>query len=90
VIAHEIKLRLPVSGLVLWRVFAENAFVALQLPRSVWTGLKPLGDASLCMDLTVHHRNTGLIAVGDDLFQADLAVAEQGDEGNEHAISNKT
>jgi hypothetical protein len=28
-----------------------------------------------------------LIAVGDDLLQADLAVAQQGDEGNEHGIS---
>jgi hypothetical protein len=75
------------SGLTFRNIFAKNAFVALQRPRPIRTVLKPLGDARLCMDLTVHHRNAGLIAVGDDLLQADLAVAQHGDESNEHRIS---
>jgi hypothetical protein len=39
------------------------------------------------VNLAFHHGDSGLIAVGDDLLQADLAVAQQGDEGNEHGIS---
>jgi hypothetical protein len=75
------------SGLAFGSVFADNALVALQLPGPVRTILKPLGDARLCMNLALHHGDTGLIAVGDDLFQADLAIAQHGDEGNEHGIS---
>lgn len=75
------------SGLTLGNVFADNALVALQLPGPVRTVLKPLGDARLRVNLAFHHGDTGLIAVGDDLLQADLAVAQQGDEGNEHGIS---
>jgi hypothetical protein len=75
------------SGLALRNVFADNAFVALQLPAPVWTILKPLDDARLCMNLAVHHGDAGLIAVGDHPFQADLSVAQQCDKGNEHGIS---
>jgi hypothetical protein len=76
-----------VSGLTFRRVFADNTFIALQFPRSVGTVLKPLGDAQLCMDLAFHHGDAGLIAVCDHLLQADLAIAEQGDERDKHGTS---
>ena len=81
------SLSLARSGLALWNVFAQHTFVTFQPPGSIRTILKPLGDARLGMNLTVHHRNAGLVAVGDNLFEADLAVAQQCDEGNEHGIS---
>src|SRR4029077_3843243 len=39
------------------------------------------------MNLAVHHGDAGQVAVGDNLFQADLAVAQKCDEGNEHGVS---
>ena len=38
------------------------------------------------MDRAIRHRDIGLIAVGDDFFQAELTVAEHCDEGNEHGL----
>jgi hypothetical protein len=63
------------SGLTFRYVFAEHTLVALEPPFAVRTILKPFGDANLGMNLAIHHRNAGLVAVGNDLFQADLAVA---------------
>jgi hypothetical protein len=75
------------SGLALRNVFAKNTFIALQLPRPVRAVLKPLGDACLCVNLAIHHRDAGQIAVGDDFLQTNLAVAQHGDKRNEHGIS---
>ena len=75
------------SRLTFRDVFADYAFVALQGPASVRAVLEPLGNACLRMNRTIHHRDIGLIAVGDDFFQAELAVAEHCDEGNEHGFS---
>ena len=75
------------SGLAFWNVFAEHALVAFDPPFPVGAILKPLGDTRLGMNLAIHHGDAGLITVGDDLFQADLAVAQKCDEGNEHGVS---
>ncbi|MFZ0812880.1 MAG: hypothetical protein WAM83_19905 [Bradyrhizobium sp.] len=65
----------------------NTALVALELPLPVRAMLKPLGDARLGVDLAIHHGNAGQIAVGHNLFQADLAVAQKRDESNEHGFS---
>lgn len=75
------------SGLALWDVVAKDALITLHPPRPIWSILKPLGDAGLGMNCAIHHRNAGLIAVGDNLFQANLTVAQKCDEGHEHEIS---
>src|SRR5262249_30144876 len=75
------------SGLTFRTIFAINTFIALQRPRPVRSILKPLGDAGLGMDCTIHHRDGRQITVGHDLFHADLAVAQQGDKSNEHEVS---
>ena len=77
------------SRLTLRAVFADYAFVALQGPASVRAVLEPLGNACLSMDRAIHHRDAGLIAIGDDLFQAELTVAEHCDEGNEHEFPQR-
>ena len=63
-------------SLAFWNVFAQHAFVALDPPLPVGAILKPLCDTYLGMNLAIHHGDAGLITVGDDLFQADLAVAQ--------------
>jgi hypothetical protein len=46
---------------------------------------KPIGNARLRIHLTASYRDARLFAVGNDLFQTKLAaVAQNGDEGNEH------
>jgi hypothetical protein len=63
-------------GLAFWNVFAEYALVALDPPLTVGAILKPLGDTRLGMNLAIHHGDAGLVTVGDNFFQADLAVAQ--------------
>ena len=46
-----------------------------------------LGDAELGVNRAIHHRDAGLLAVGNDLLQADLAVAQKRHKRNEHGIS---
>src|SRR5258708_31577038 len=64
------------SGLAFWNVFAEHALVAFDPPFPVGAILKPLGDTRLGMNLAIHHVDAGLVTVGDNLFQADLVVAQ--------------
>ena len=75
------------SGLTFWRVFAQYAFITFQAPSPIRTALKPLGDTQLGVNRAVHHRNIGLFAIGNDLFQANLTVANERHERNEHGIT---
>jgi hypothetical protein len=72
------------SGFVLRNVFAQDAFVALQLP----VAIRPLGEPFGNSDLRVHCAggvgDAGLLTGGDDFFETKLAVAENGDESDEH------
>src|SRR5262249_48493939 len=73
------------------RVFADDAFVALQLPALVGAMREPVGDADLAVYRTGAHGDAGLVAGGDDFLETKLlAVAENGDERNEHADLSKT
>ena len=69
---------------VLGRVFSEHAFVALQAPFAIRALGKPVGDTDLRVDRAGAHGDAGLVAGGDDLFETELAVAENSDESNEH------
>ena len=73
-----------VSGLVLRRVFPEYAFVALQSPFAIRPLGEPVGDPNLRVDRAGAHGDAGLFAGGDDFFETELAVAENGDESDEH------
>ena len=72
------------SGFVLRNVLPEHAFVALQSPFAIRPLGEPVGDADLRVDRTRAHGDAGLVAGGDDLFETKLAVAENGDESDEH------
>jgi hypothetical protein len=72
------------SGFVLWNVLPEYAFVALQVPFAIRPLGEPVGNADLRIDRAGAHGDAGLIAGGDDLFETKLAVAEDGDESDEH------
>ena len=72
------------SGFVLRNVFPEHAFVALQSPFAVRPLGEPVGDSDLRVDRAGAHGDAGLVAGGDDLFETKLAVAENGDESDEH------
>src|SRR6476469_8933011 len=69
---------------VLGRVFSEHAFVALQAPFAIRPLGEPVGNADLRVDRAGAHGDAGLVAGGDDLFETKLAVAENGDESDEH------
>jgi hypothetical protein len=74
-------------------ICAGDAFVTFQLPLTVGTIGQPLGNADLRVDLTGSHRDAGLLTGRDDLLHAQLAVAENSDEGNKHfwaSIDEKT
>ena len=73
-----------VSGFVLRNVFPEHALVALQSPFAIRPLGEPVGNADLRIDRAGAHGDAGLIAGGDDLFETKLAVAEDGDESDEH------
>lgn len=73
-----------VSRLVLRHVLSEDAFVALQSPRVIRPLGEPVGNSDLRVDRTGAHRDAGLLARGNDLFETELAVAENGDKSNEH------
>ena len=72
------------SRFVLGRIFSEHAFVALQVPFAIRALGEPVGDADLRVDRAGAHGDSGLVAGGDDLFETKLAVAENGDESDEH------
>jgi hypothetical protein len=72
------------SGFVLRNVLPEHALVALQAPFAIRPLGEPVGDANLRVDRAGAHGDAGLVAGGDDLFETELAVAENGDESDEH------
>ena len=72
------------SGFVLRNVFPEHTLVALQSPFAIWPLGEPVGNSDLCVDRAGAHGDAGLIAGGDDFFETKLAVAENGDESDEH------
>jgi len=72
------------SSFVLRNVFSKHAFVALQSPFAIRALGKPVGNSDLRVHRTGTERDAGLITGGDDFLQAKLAVAENGDESNEH------
>jgi hypothetical protein len=72
------------SGFALGNIFAHDAFVSLQFPLVIRAVGEPFGDADLGMDLAGSHGDARLITGGDDLLQAQRAVAENGDKSNEH------
>jgi hypothetical protein len=72
------------SRLVLGNIFAEDAFVALQLPLVIRAVGEPFGEACLRVDGTGRHGDARLLTGGYDFLLAKLAVAENSDKGNEH------
>ena len=46
---------------------------------------EPLGDTELGVYLTGRHGNARLLTGGNDFFQTQLAIAENGDKSNKHA-----
>jgi hypothetical protein len=50
----------------------------------------PLGDTDLPAYLAGHHGNARLLAGGDDLLKAKLAIAENGDKSNKHHAPSLT
>ena len=69
---------------VLRRILPEHAFVALQSPFAIRPLGEPVGNPDLRVDRAGAHGDAGLVAGGDDLFETKLAVAENGDESDEH------
>jgi len=72
------------SGFVLRNVFPEHAFVALQSPFAIRPLGEPVGNSNLRVDRAGAHGDAGLVTGGDDFFETELAVAENGDESDEH------
>ena len=72
------------SGFVLRNVFPEHAFVALQSPFAIRPLGEPVGNSDLRVDRAGAHGDAGLVTGGDDFFETELAVAENGDESDEH------
>ena len=72
------------SGFVLRNVFPEYAFVARQSPFAIRPLGEPVGNSDLRVDRAGAHGDAGLVTGGDDLFETELAVAENGDESDEH------
>jgi hypothetical protein len=73
-----------VSGFVLRRVLPEHAFVALQSPVAIRPLGEPVGNSDLRVDRAGAHGDAGLVTGGDDFFETELAVAENGDKSDEH------
>src|SRR5437879_1511521 len=72
------------SGFVLRNVFPEHAFVARQSPFAIWPLGEPVGNSDLRVNRAGAHGDAGLVTGGDDFFETELAVAENGDESDEH------
>ena len=72
------------SGFVLRNVLSEHAFVALQPPFAIRPLGEPVGNSDLRVYRAGGHGDAGLVTGGDDLFETELAVAENGDESDEH------
>jgi hypothetical protein len=69
---------------VLRNVFSQHAFVARQSPFAIRPLGEPVGNSDLRVDRAGAHGDAGLVTGGDDLFETELAVAENGDESDEH------
>jgi hypothetical protein len=69
---------------VLGCIFSKHAFVTLQVPFAIRPLGEPVGNSDLRVDRAGGHGDAGLVAGGDDLFETKLAVAENGDESDEH------
>jgi hypothetical protein len=72
------------SGFVLRNVLPKHAFVSLQSPFAIRSLGEPVGDSDLRVDCAGAHGDAGLVAGGNDLFETELAVAENGDKSDEH------
>ena len=72
------------SRFVFGRVLTEHALVALQSPFAIRPLGEPVGDSDLRVDRAGAHGDAGLVTGGDDFFETELAVAENGDESDEH------
>jgi hypothetical protein len=84
-VALQITIRFAfASHLVFRNVVAEDALVALQFPFAIRPLGEPIGNSDLRVHRTGSERDAGLIAGGDDLLKAKLAVAENSDKSNEH------
>src|SRR6185437_3604277 len=65
-------------------VFAEDTFIALQLPLVIGTVRKPFGEACLRIDRAGCHGDARLLTGGNNFLLTKLGVAENGDESDEH------
>lgn len=65
-------------------VFAEDTFIALQLPLVIGTVRKPFGETCLRVDRAGCHGDARLLTGGNDVLLTKLGIAENGDEGDEH------
>jgi hypothetical protein len=72
------------SGFVLRNVFPEHALVSRQPPFAIRPLGEPVGNSDLRVDRAGAHGDAGLVTGGDDIFETELAVAENGDESDEH------
>lgn len=72
------------SGFVFRNVLSEHALVSLQSPLAIRALGEPVGNSDLRVDRAGAHGDAGLVTGGDDFFETELAVAENGDESNEH------
>jgi hypothetical protein len=73
------------SYVVFRDVLAHDTFVAAQFPVMIRTMGDPFGNAGLPVYLAGSHRDARLIAIGNDLLQAELtAVAEDSNKSNKH------
>ncbi len=78
------KIACGASGFVLRNVFPEHAFVSRQSPFAIRPLGEPVGNSDLRVDRAGAHGDAGLLTGGDDFFETKLAVAENGDESDEH------
>ena len=72
------------SYFAFWNVFADDALVTLQSPIVIRPLGEPIGNSNLRVYRTGAEGNARLITGGNDFLKAKLAVAENGDESNEH------
>jgi hypothetical protein len=72
------ELRAKASRIVPWNVFSQDTPVTFQLPLTIRTIGEPIGYSDLAAFLASSHRDARLLAVGHNLLQAQLSVAENG------------
>jgi hypothetical protein len=72
------------SYVVLGHVGAHDAPVTLNFPIVIRTLVEPIGNSDLRVDRAGTHGDAGQFTICNNLFETKLAVAEHGDESNEH------